>query len=351
MPFSRPTLGALIRETQGAIAAQLPGADATLRRSNLGVLARVFAGLTHLVLGYLDWIARQVIPDTAEAEYLERWCRIYGLSRKPAALAAGSVTVTGINGTVLPAGTQMSRADGTLYAVAADVIIASGTGTASVAALAGGAGGNADAGATLRLVVAIAGINGAATVAAGGLTGGSPVESDVDLRARLLARIQMPPQGGSAEDYRQWALTVAGVTRAWVTPQGRGPGTVDLSFVMDGRSNIIPLSGDVAAVQAVIDVRRPVCDDALVAAPTAAPLAVTISGLATDTAAVRASITAELAAQIRRDAAPGGITRKSRLIEAVSRATGEQYHVMTVPSGDVTASAGTIHTLGTVTFA
>ena len=86
-------------------------------------------------------------------------------------------------------------------------------------------------------------------------------------------------------------------------------------------------------------------------APTAAPLAVTISGLSANTAEIRAAVTAELAAQIRRDAAPGGTTRRSRLIEAVSRATGEEYHAMTVPSGDVVASAGTIHVLGTVTFA
>lgn len=351
MPFTRPTLGALTRETQLAIAAQLPGADAMLRRSNLGVLARVFAGLVHGIYGYLDWIARQVIPDTAEAEYLERWARLYAIERKAAQAAAGTVTLSGIDATVIASGTRLARADGALYETQAGVTIASGTASVAVRAVSGGAEGNADAGTALRFVVAIAGVNNAAAVAAGGLSGGEAVETDAGLRARLLARIQQPPQGGAAHDYVQWALAVPGVTRAWVYPSGRGPGTVDIAFVMDGRESIIPLSGDVADVQAYVEARRPVCDDVLVFAPTAAPLAVTISGLSADTPAIRAAVTAELAAQIRRDAAPGGTTRRSRLIEAVSRATGEEYHSMIVPSADVAASAGTIHVLGTVTFA
>lgn len=351
MPFTRPTLGALTRETQLAIAAQLPGADAMLRRSNLGVLARVFAGLVHGIYGYLDWIARQVIPDTAEAEYLERWARLYALERKAPQAAAGTVTFAGIDGTVIPSGTRLVRADGALFETQAGATIASGTASVAVRAVAGGAEGNADAGTALRFVVAIAGVNNAATVAAGGLAGGDAAETDAALRARLLARIQQPPQGGAASDYVQWALAVPGVTRAWVYPNARGAGTVDLAFVMDGRPDIIPLSGDVADVQAHVDALRPVCDDFEAFAPTAAPLDVTITGLSADTAAVRAAVTAELAAQIRRDAAPGGTTRRSRLVEAVSRATGEEYHSLTAPSGDVTAAAGEIHVLGTVTFA
>ncbi|KAL6953375.1 hypothetical protein U1Q18_052069 [Sarracenia purpurea var. burkii] len=85
----------------GGISATAP----ILPASVLSVLARVFAGAAHLHWGFLEWIARQVFPDTAEAEYLERWAAVYGIYRTPATYASAEVQVSGTNGTVLPAGT------------------------------------------------------------------------------------------------------------------------------------------------------------------------------------------------------------------------------------------------------
>ncbi|MGX9966061.1 baseplate J/gp47 family protein [Roseomonas sp. F4] len=348
--FPRPTLSALRQQGRAEIAALLAGFDPTLPRSILGVLSDAQAALLHQQYGYLDFIAGQTIPDTAEAEYLDRWCRIVGLVRKPASFAGGNVTLSGSAGTV-PAGTRLLRSDGVAYLTQADATLVASAATVAVLAEADGIAGNVGAGAELALGLAIPGIIGVAVVAAGGLAGGAAEEADAELRERLRARLATPPQGGAASDYVAWALTVSGVTRAWAYPLNRGAGTVDIAFVMDGRTDIIPLSGDVAAVQSVIDVLRPVTADALVFAPVAAPLAITITGLSPDTAAVRAAIVAQLAAQIARDAEPGGTIRKSRLVEAVSRAAGEAFHTMTVPSGDVTHAAGVIAIPGTVTFA
>jgi uncharacterized phage protein gp47/JayE len=352
MPFARPTLGALIRDAQASIAARLPGSDPLLRVSNLNILARLFAGVGHLMFGYLDWIVKQVLPDTAETEFLDRWAAIFGLSRQPAAYAGGTVTLTGINGATLPAGAVLTRADGAAYVTQAAATIASGVASVAVLARAAGAAGNADAGASLALASAVAGIVGVASVAAPGFIGGADLETDTAYRARLLARIQNPPMGGSAADYLAWALAQPGVTRAWVYTLARGAGTVDVTFVMDGRlpGSIIPGSGDVAAVQVALDALRPVTADLLVWSPTGVPLNVTISGLANNTAAVQAAIRQELAAQILLDGAPHGSIYRSRLDEAVSRASGELHHVITLPVGDVTAAAGAIYVPGTVTF-
>jgi len=352
MPFARPTLGALIRDTQASIAARLPGSDPLLRVSNLNILARLFAGVAHLLFGYLDWIVRQVLPDSADAEYLDRWAAIFGLSRQPAIAAAGSVQIAGTTGATLPAGAVLVRADGAAYVTQAAVTLAAGTGTASVVARASGAAGNAASGATLTLAAAVSGITGVTTVGSAGLTGGADQESDTAYRARLLARLQAPPQGGAASDYQAWALAQPGVTRAWVYPLARGLGTVDVTFTMDNRlpGSIIPASGDVAAVQAALNALRPVTADLLVWAPAGVALNVTISNLATNTAAVQAAIRREVQAQILLDAAPGGTIYRSRLAEAISRATGEQHHVITVPTTDVTAAAGALYVPGTVTF-
>jgi uncharacterized phage protein gp47/JayE len=352
MAFVRPTLDTLRRDARAAFEARLPGADAGLRFSVLSILSDVVAAQTHLTFGHLDWIARQVIPDTAEADFLDRWCGLVGLSRRVATQAAGNVTLSGSPTVVVPSGTRITRADGTAYVTTASATIGGGgTAVVGVEAEAGGDAGNAPAATTLTLSEAIVGVSGVVVVASGGLSGGAGAESDESLRARLVARLSTPPQGGAASDYVAWALSVPGVTRVWVEPQGRGPGTVDVYFVMDGRTDIIPLSGDVAEVQAYIEPLRPVTASVLVIAPVADPLDITIENLSVDTAEVRAAILVELADQLRRDAQPGGTIRRSRLIEAISRASGEVFHDMTIPASDVTAAAGEIFTLGTVTFA
>lgn len=351
MSFPRPTLSTLRDLARNEVAARLPGADPALRRSVVMVLAEAQAGLAHHQYGYLDFIARQVIPDTAEGEYLDRWCRMFGVQRKPATQAAGLVTFTGTDGTPVALGTRLTRGDGVTYATTEAGTIASGTATLAAEAEAAGEGGNLAMGAALTLMTAVPGLLGTVTVAAGGLSGGGPEEGDAPLRERLRARMGTPPAGGAAHDYIAWALAVPGVTRAWVFPLARGAGTVDVSFVMDGRVNIIPTVGDVADVQDAIDAQRPVTADVLVYAPVAAPLDITITDLTPDSLAIRQAVELELAASIRRDGAPGGTIRRSRLIEAISRAAGESFHTLTIPAADVTHPAGEIPVLGTVTYA
>lgn len=238
--FAKPTLQQLIAAAEANINTRIPGADARLRNSILNVLARTVAGQSHLLHNYLDWVARQAIVDTADAENLDNWGGVYAIQRAAAAKASGNVTFTGSNGFTVPAGTELQRADGVLYVTTADATIASGTASAAAEAVSGGVAGNAAAGVSLRLVAPIAGINSAATVAASGMTGGVDDEGDESYRARILARIQAPPHGGAKSDYEQWALAVAGVTRAWVYPNELGRGTVTVRFVRDTNTTPTP---------------------------------------------------------------------------------------------------------------
>src|SRR5260363_178601 len=73
------------------------------------------AALAHLHYGYLDWIARQGVPFTAEDEYLEGWAALKGVYRKPAQAAAGRVTFTGAPGAVIPKGAPLVRSDGMTF--------------------------------------------------------------------------------------------------------------------------------------------------------------------------------------------------------------------------------------------
>ena len=63
------------------------------------------------------------------------------------------------------------------------------------------------------------------------------------------------------------------------------------------------------------------------------------------------SVESELRDMIRRVAEPGGTIPVSKIWEAISIAAGEEKHVVTIPSADVTHDTGEIATLGTVTYA
>lgn len=351
MPFDRPALEEHARRIEGDLATRLGISAGLLRRTNTGVLARVLAAATFNLQGFLVWILQQIMPDTAEAVYLDRHAMLWGVTRKAAAEAAGNVTFTGNDDTVIPAGTVLQRSDGVEFTLDAPATIAAGTATGAVTAAAAGVDGNAAEGETLAFASPVAGASAEATVAAGGLTGGADTETDDALRARLLARIQAPPHGGTALDYVTWALEVAEVTRAWTFPLEQGLGTVTVRFVTDNAvGGLIPTAPKVTEVQDYIDARRPVTADVSVVAPAAAPLNFTIQ-LTPDTTAVRAEVEAELRDLLDREAAPGATILLSHINEAISIAAGETDHLLTVPAADVTHAASDIATFGAITWA
>ena len=351
MPFARPSLTEIIDRVVSDIGSRVTGVEsAVLRRSLLGIIGRAEAGAVHQLYGYLDWIARQTIPDTAEAEWLERWARIWNITRKPAEFATGSVIFTGATGAVVPDGTIVQRQDGVQYVTQGAGVLVAGTVNIAVLATASGVDGNTLAGVSLSLLSPIVGVQSSVTVAAGGLVSGADVEKDDRLLARLLERIQNPPQGGATADYVQWALEVPGVTRVWVYPLEMGAGTVTVRFVTDDApGGPIPTVGKVAEVQAKMDVEKPVTAEVYAVALVNDPLAMTIK-ITPNTGVVQAAVLAELQDLITRDAAPGQPILISRLREAVSIAAGETNNQIVTPTADVAHATGHMATLGAVTF-
>jgi len=296
---------------------------------------------------------------------------VWGVAGKPAAKAAGAVDMTGTaEGAAIPAGAVMRRADGVEYVATASAAIAGGLATVSIEAVETGVGGNAAAGAALALVSPIAGVTSAGAVASGGVTGGASREADgapgtddtSTFRGRILDRIRQAPHGGAGFDYVKWALEVPGVTRAWVSPLENGLGTVTVRFMMDDAyADGVPVgddstapggpTGDVQTVYDYINALRPVTAELIVVKPVPVPLPVTITGLSVNTPETQAAVAAELADLIRRDASPGATIRRSRVVEAISIAAGEDYHTLTAPPADVPHGTGEIATPGAITYA
>ena len=167
--FSRPLLADLVSRIRADIASRL-AVDDPLRRADLEVHARVHAGSTHALYGYLDWMSRQLLPDTAEAEYLDRHASIWLTApRYPAVSATGQATFTLQSGAVIPSGTGLRAFDGTEYSTTADATVSGLTATAPIVATLTGISGNRNAGQTLTLISPITGV---VTSALGGLLSG-----------------------------------------------------------------------------------------------------------------------------------------------------------------------------------
>jgi len=356
MPFSRPGLPTLIDRVAADLESRLPGADARVRRSNLNVFARVHAGATNGLYGYLELMARQLLPDTADAEFLDRHAMLWlPAGRLPAAYAVGQVLMTGTNGAAIPPGTVFKRADGATYSSTTEATIVANQAVVEIVADVAGLAGNAVAGVALNLDSPIANINAAGVVTAAALTGGADIEDDDSLRARVIARIQQTPHGGARHDYIAWAKEVPGVTRAWCYPLEMGDGTVTVRFVRDGDASLIPDGAEVAAVQTYVEALAPVGMQLFVVAPVAAPIAFEIE-LTPATASVKAAVEASLRDLLIREAEPEGgasegIVLVSHIREAISLAAGESDHVLVAPLVDVAPAVGHMATFGSITWA
>lgn len=346
--FTRPTLTEIQRSILDDINTRLPGAESRLRRATLNVMAAVLSGAAHLLYGFISFIAKNIMIDTAETAWLERHSSIWGVTRKAATFATGTATITGVNGFVLPLGHQVQRADGVLFVTETDGEITDGEAEVVVSALNAGVEGNTEPGTKMALVSPYFNIDSEMTVVT--LSGGVGVESDDDLRARLLLRIQETPHGGIKTDYEQWALEVGGVTRAWAYPNELGAGTTTVRFVMDEKAGtIIPDAGEVATVQIYLDAKRPVTAAVIAAAPALVPMDFTIN-ISPDSASIRNAVQAQLTDMLYRDGAPGNTIFLSRIQEAISVASGESYHTLTSPSANVTHTPGQMPSMGVITW-
>jgi len=340
MPFETPSLPVLINRTQGDLASD------SLRQSDAQVLARTLSGAAFGLYGYLDWIAEQILPDTADETTLERIAALrLHQPRKAAQAASGSVSFSAAAGALLDAGTLLQTSDGRSYTVTLGGATSSGINTAQIQALDAGSLGNADADLTLFPVQPVQGIGNTFTVLAPGLTGGVAVESVESLRARVIRSYRIIPNGGAAADYETWALECPGITRAWCRGSYLGPGTVGLFVMCDNDPVPLPDDGQLALVQAYIDPLRPVTAELHVLAPVLVPVTYTLR-LVPDTAATRAAVEAELRDLHDREGGLGETLLLTHIAESISSASGEQDHLLVSPSADVPAATNQLLTFG-----
>lgn len=332
------------------VANQQPQA-ATGGDSDHYVRASAVAAAVESLHQHIWWLARQHFPDTADPDYLERQAALYGLSRKPAATATGTVALTGTPATVVSAGLLLQTANGQQYELTENTAIGGG-GTVNVAAwaLLSGPDANLSPADPLTIVVPVVGIASAVVVT---LDGGDVAEDDTSLRARLLERMRNAPAGGNSADYVRWATEVAGVGQAWCFGGRRGLGTVDVAIMApDG----LPSAGLLEAVEDYIEEHRPVTSDVLVLQPDLVAVNITATVLLSGVsiASAQASAAVAISAYIAQ-LAPGDTVYKSRISAAIQDVPGVVNVVVTAPAADVVTAVDALHLelaqMGSVTLA
>lgn len=365
MPWTVPSLADLRRQVRDYVNARLPGADAAIPNSPLRVITDNQAGLAALNLDFLAWLGRQMLPDTAEKEYLDRHADIWIGGRLQATFASGIVKFSGVAGTAVPSGTIIS-APGVSYQTTAGITLSGVATEVAAECIAAGTIGNQVEGARLSLASAISGVDPNALVVY--MDGGIDVESDDHLRDRVLTRIRTQPMGGDADDYEQWVKSTPGIgsaiTRVWCAANEMGVGTVTVRFMLDDLRSAgggFPITQDLLDVAAHLDTLRPVTVKELyIVAPVAHPIAFTINGLSPDTPSMRAAIIAAVEAMLKERARPATTVNGSIvpaqtiyaawIAEAVMSVAGIDH--CTINSVDhVMANGGEIATLDGIYFA
>ena len=208
--------------------------------SDLGIRMKVLAGEIFSLFHSVDWLKRQVFPQTAQGEYLTMHGEQRGLKRKPALSAAGTLTFSRQNplayDLAIPLGTVCSTEGETAarFQTSRAAILKAGYRSVTVEAQAvePGTASNAAVGAVTVMVTPPAGIETVTNESP--FTGGADGENDEELRERILQSYAQVSNGTNAEFYRSYALQYEGIRSVGVVPRENGVGTVSLYLAARG---------------------------------------------------------------------------------------------------------------------
>ncbi len=208
--------------------------------SDVGIRLKVLAGEVFSLLHSVDWLRRQVFPQTAQGDYLTMHGQQRGIQRKAALTASGSLTFSRKNplayDLTIPLGTICSTEGGTAlrFQTTQEAVLKAGYRSVKVAAKAveAGANSNAAVGTVKVMVTPPAGIESVANEEP--FSGGVDGENDEQMRERLLQSYAQVSNGTNAEFYRSFAMQYDGVESVCVVPRENGAGTVSVYLAARG---------------------------------------------------------------------------------------------------------------------
>lgn len=260
-------------------------------KSFFGLLARAISQSVMLLMDAVADADNDSVPayqqdsdgtllSNCSSAALDAWAITYGLpsgtpgvyGRRGATGSSGGVGLPtcSVGGTLIPAASQLTDSTGQVTVETVDAVTTDGppnTLTLSFVSVTTGEAANLPAGSVLTFTAPPVNVSSTVTLSTG-LTGAQDRESDGQLLARLLFRLQNPPRGGTSADYRYWAETSVNlaqnnqsnnIVRAYSFPLRSGLGTVDEMPLVSGSGTSRDPGATVAAVvQDYIDSVRPI---------------------------------------------------------------------------------------------
>ena len=316
-----------------------------MKVSLLGVICAVISGASYMMYGFLEYLAQQILPDTAEGDWLLRWARLYNYTQKPAHKSVGIARFTGIVGTVVESGTVIQNAYGILFATTQDgTITLNGYGYADipVSASEAGSAGNITT-LEMSLVSPLENIDSEVTFVTLP-TGGSDQETVEELRARFLLKLRTPVTGGRLSDYVTWALSISGISRAWPKEAYNGAGTVGV--IVAGADNSVVPSQTLTACLDYIKTQKPLGVSVYVISIVQKLCVITINVASGTSDSVKSSILASVKSVFDDEASPGGTLFISHLHGAITISGVSNYKIMSITVGGVSQPIDDIVTSG-----
>lgn len=190
----------------------------------------------------LPEVVKLILPEWSYGEFLIGHAKGRGMTPKAAVPATGSITITGVAETVIPAGSLFSTASvndvpSMDYATTEEVTIpGTGSVTVDIECTQPGIVGNTTAN---TIVLVSSNLKGITSVTnENEVTGGTEEESEEDLIARISEydKSQGETYTGSPADYKRWALSVPGVGDATPIPASDDSGLVTI-ILTDSNGN------------------------------------------------------------------------------------------------------------------
>lgn len=263
MAFETPSLEENHAFLIAVLSNLLPGADISEGSFNWLWLRTLAAGAAGND-AHLAAVEDELLADTA-VDNLPRHSKLVPggeVKRKSATPArkANALRIVGTAATPIPGDILYTSTSGLTFRVDGGGLVGpGGYGDVDLVAVDLGSATRLSVGETLTAVSSTAGLEDEATLVLALDEDGDDLESIDAWRARILSPLKATPRGGTQEDYAQWAKAVDGIAAAYTYPIRNGKGTVDVAALHAGSGDVRALNApEVAALQAVIDGKRPV---------------------------------------------------------------------------------------------
>lgn len=313
--------------------------------------ARLYAVAAQIYALYVqgEWVSKQCFPQTATGEYLDHHAQLRALERKQAGCARGVVRFygdgAGDEDRPIPAGTVCMTQGYVRFATREDGVLAAGETYVDVPVQAeqAGAAGNVAAGGVKLLAAAPVGITGCSNPDA--MAGGSDMESDEQLRQRILSSFARLPNGANCAYYEQAAKAFEPVVAAVALPRKRGVGTVD---VIVATQNGVPEQSLLDEIGQQLEENREIAVDVAVTGPETVTVDVSVQVAAQDPDTVCAQ-----AEQAVREYFCGTLlgqnVLRAKLGNLIYGVSGLENYALLQPESDVSVEPGQLPVLGQLT--